>query len=57
MGKITAAVNPGNSGGPLFDQCGNVTGLIALKARIEGAGFAVPAETLRQFLKSATKKR
>lgn len=51
--QLSAAVNPGNSGGPLFDQFGNVAGLIALKAKIEGAGFAVPSETLKKFLKDA----
>ncbi|MBL8816403.1 MAG: trypsin-like peptidase domain-containing protein [Planctomyces sp.] len=48
--QISAAVNPGNSGGPLFDQHGNVAGLVALKADIEGAAFAVPSESLRMFL-------
>lgn len=51
--QLSAAVNPGNSGGPMFDQHGNVAGLIALKARIEGAAFAVPIDVLREFLKSA----
>lgn len=51
--QLSAAVNPGNSGGPLFDQYGNVAGLVALKANIEGAGFAVPSETLREFLNTA----
>ena len=54
--QLSAAVNPGNSGGPLFDKFGNVAGLIALKASIEGASFAVPADKLREFLVSVTRK-
>ena len=53
--QLSAAVNPGNSGGPLFDQHGNVAGLVALKARIEGASFAVPSETLKKFLREAVR--
>ncbi len=48
--QTSAAVNPGNSGGPMFDPYGRVVGLIAIKANIEGAGFAVPAAALRSFL-------
>lgn len=48
--QISAAVNPGNSGGPLFDRYGNVAGLVASKARIEGASFAVNIKLVREFL-------
>lgn len=54
--QISAAVNPGNSGGPVFDDHGNVIGLVVLKANIEGAGFAVPSSQLREFLQNAIKK-
>lgn len=54
--QLSAAVNPGNSGGPLFDKLGNVAGLVAMKANIEGASFAVPAGILREFLESITRK-
>jgi serine protease Do len=50
--QTSAAVNPGNSGGPMFDSRGLVVGLVSLKANIEGAGFAVPAPVLRKFLES-----
>ena len=53
--QLSAAVNPGNSVGPLFDQHGNVAGLVALKARIEGASFAVPSESLKNFLREAVR--
>lgn len=48
--QMSAAINPGNSGGPMFDYHGRVIGLVALKAKIEGAGFAIPASALRKFL-------
>ena len=51
-----AAINPGSSGSPLFDSRGNVIGMVMLKGEIEGAGFAVPADDLRTFLQSCTKK-
>ena len=45
--QLDAAVNPGNSGGPLCDVSGNVIGVISLKIvedRVEGMGFAIPIE-------------
>ena len=45
--QIDAAVNPGNSGGPLCDVSGNVIGIISLKIvqnEVEGMGFAIPIE-------------
>lgn len=45
--QIDAAVNPGNSGGPLCDVSGNVIGIISLKivqSEVEGMGFAIPIE-------------
>ena len=49
--QTSAVVNPGNSGGRMFDSRGRVFGLVSLKGNIEGTGFAVPAGTLRDFLK------
>lgn len=45
--QIDAAVNPGNSGGPLCDVSGNVIGIISLKIvkdEVEGMGFAIPID-------------
>ena len=51
--QTSAAVNAGNSGGPVFGSSGNVLGLVVLKARIEATAFAVPVSVLRQFLNGA----
>ena len=53
--QISAAVNPGNSGGGLFDEQGNLIGIVNAKVStdssgdpIEGLGFAIPANIARQ---------
>ena len=50
--QIDAAVNPGNSGGPLCDVSGNVIGIISLKIvqnEVEGMGFAIPIEDALEY--------
>lgn len=45
MLQTDAAINAGNSGGPLFDMYGNVIGITTAKyasSSIEGLGFAIP---------------
>ncbi len=64
MLQIDAAINAGNSGGPLFDVYGNVIGVTTAKytgmssngSTMEGLGFAIPideavkaAEDLKQY--------
>ncbi len=51
--QTSAAVNPGNSGGPMFASHGDVTGRVVLKATIDGVAFVVPAWELRKFLEEA----
>lgn len=43
--QTNTAVNPGNSGGPLFNANGEVIGVISMKlvdSSVEGMGFAIP---------------
>ena len=46
--QITAEVNPGNSGGPLFDLAGRVVGVVTAVVlpygTTNGVGFAMPAD-------------
>ncbi len=52
--QTTAAVNPGNSGGPLVNQRGEVVGLVTLKAVFqEGIAFALPSSLIRHFLENS----
>lgn len=50
--QTTAAVNPGNSGGPLFNLEGEVIGVVDLKLTFsEGLNFAIPVDRVRRFLR------
>jgi S1-C subfamily serine protease len=51
--QTSASINPGSSGGPMFNDRGLVVGLVVLKADIEAAGFAVPVDRIVPFLLSA----
>ncbi|KPJ63406.1 MAG: hypothetical protein AMS15_00540 [Planctomycetes bacterium DG_23] len=51
--QTTAAVNPGNSGGPLFNIYGQVVGVVTLKSYFqENIAFAVPVNYVRDFIKN-----
>ena len=58
MMQLDATINSGNSGGPLFDICGNVVGIISAKysgstssgTSIEGIGFAIPIDDVTSIL-------
>jgi Trypsin-like peptidase domain len=62
--QITAPVQPGNSGGPLLDESGNLIGVITAKLDAmaiakrtgdipQNVNFAIKTEVLEAFLKSA----
>lgn len=52
--QLSAALNPGNSGGPIFDTKGNVVAIVSLKAKEqEGISFGVPGYALLELRKMA----
>ena len=51
--QIDAAVNTGNSGGPVFNSYGEVVGIVTAKyadAGVEGLGFAIPIDDVRYMV-------
>ena len=63
--RMTAAVQPGNSGGPLLDNEGRVIGIVTSKLNAmriaqetgdipQGMNFAVKASTLRDYLRDSS---
>jgi len=52
--QISAPIQPGNSGGPLFDKKGNVIGVVSAKhAGTENVGYAIKSMYLRNLIESA----
>ena len=49
--QTDAAINPGSSGGPLVNRCGEVVGLAsALLADAKNIGFAIPINVVKQVM-------
>ncbi|MCW8985946.1 MAG: serine protease [Thermoanaerobaculales bacterium] len=54
MIQTDAAVNPGNSGGPLLDEDGRLLGMVFAKiGDSSGVGFAVPVQEIGSFLNTS----
>jgi S1-C subfamily serine protease len=55
--QISIPVNPGNSGGPLFDNQANLLGIISGRnINAEGASFAVKSKWITDYLTKRTKE-
>lgn len=55
MYQISAPIQPGNSGGPLFDKKGNVIGIVSAKHNgAENVGYAVKTSYLKNLIESAS---
>jgi serine protease Do len=54
--QTDAAVNPGNSGGPLVNMAGEVVGVNTMAARNGTIGFAIPANLVKQLLPQLAEK-
>jgi S1-C subfamily serine protease len=51
--QISVPIQPGNSGGPLFDENGNIVGIINAKhAQAENASYAVKTTYLTNLIES-----
>lgn len=52
--QMSAPIQPGNSGGPMFDSKGNVIGIVcAHHAGAENAGYAIKSSYLKLLIESA----
>lgn len=55
--QISAPIQPGNSGGPLFDSKGNLIGIVSAKhTGAENVGYAIKVSYLRNLIESYTAK-
>ena len=55
--QISAPIQPGNSGGPLFDYKGNLVGIVSSKhTGAENVGYAIKTSYLRNLIESTVSK-
>jgi serine protease Do len=49
--QTDTAINPGSSGGPLINACGEVAGITtAVLSEAQGIGFAIPSDLIKQVM-------
>jgi len=51
--RFSAAASPGNSGGPLLDEDGNVLGIVVMKSPNENLNYALPIKEVLGFKEQA----
>lgn len=54
--QINAATSTGNSGGPVINDKGEIIGLLTFGAEITGFDFAMPVNTVKEFVNQAGAK-
>ena len=55
--QTDAALNPGNSGGPVVDTAGRIVGIASRKLRADNIGFAAPVRQLAELMEVREKSR
>ncbi|MDB5019506.1 MAG: Protease Do, partial [Pedobacter sp.] len=51
--QVDIRVNPGNSGGPLLDNQGNIIGIISAKeSQVDGAAYAIKSKYILEALRA-----
>jgi S1-C subfamily serine protease len=55
--QVEGGITYGNSGGPVVDARGNVTGVAVAKIKDENINFCIPGELVHQFLARERKRK